>query len=96
MEMNNFMSLEKETLEILGEQQMFALKGGFVDTNETNNKKSCTAKNSGRNCEIVNNKGTCLLINDKSNASCSLINDSKSCRLIIEDPAPPEKPIDNN
>lgn len=93
---NVFMSLENETLELLDEQQMFALKGGFVDTREYNNKKTCDVKNSGKNCSVINNKGTCSLINDKSNTSCSLINDSKSCREIIEDPAPgPSTPTNN-
>lgn len=83
METKKFMMLQKEVLEILDSDQMYALKGGNTDKVEVNSRKTCTVKNNGRDCVVVNNAKTCILINDSA-ASCSLINSSKTCNGTTE------------
>lgn len=79
-----FMNLSIEDLEVLNNNQMIAIRGGFDDKHEFNDFKTCVAKNNGKDCTVVNNSKSCLLINN-SMESCSLINTNKTCS-VVKDP----------
>lgn len=83
METINFMSLEKDVLEILDNNHMIAVRGGTEDRQEFNDQKTCSAKNNGKDCTVVNNSKACVLINN-SQETCSLVNTNKTCTVITE------------
>lgn len=80
MKIKDFMSLQNEVLELLDNENMLAIRGGFTDKTEINSRKTCSAVNNGKNCDVINDAKSCILINN-SEASCSVVNTTKTCTV---------------
>lgn len=54
MKTKNFMSLQNEVLELLDNENMMAISGGFTDKQEINSQLTCAVINNGNNCSTIN------------------------------------------